>query len=274
MLPSELPNVSCSANHNKLIYNNQMDTTKRLDSILSDRGFCARRKVEAFLNENTVTVNSKRVKEPGFRIKIVSDEIIINGKKLELQTTQEDLVYYLVNKPKGVLVASSDNRKKTVLNLVPKGKRVYPVGPLDELSSGLILLTNDGDLAHKLTNPKFNIPKTYLVWVVGNPSEKRLDRIREGMKLKEGLTKPVGVTVLKTSPKRTLIEVILNEGKNHQIRAMFKRVGVNIVELKRVSMGPINLNFLGIGKHRILTEKEVSDLQKATTIEDIKSIQK
>jgi pseudouridine synthase len=251
-----------------------MDNTKRLDSILSDRGFCARRKVAAFLNSNTVTVNSKKITEPGTRINRDSDEIIVNGKKLELQVTQEDLVYYLVNKPKGISSASSDSRKKTVLNLVPKGKRVYPVGQLDELSSGLMLLTNNGDLAHKLTNPKFNIPKTYLVWVVGNTSEKRLDRIREGMKLKEGITKPVGVTVLKTSPKRTLIEVILNEGKNHQLRAMFKRVGVNIVELKRVSMGPINLNFLGIGKHRILTEKEVDDLQKATTIEEIKNAQK
>lgn len=242
-----------------------MDNTKRLDSLISDRGFCARRKVEAFLKSNTVTVNDKKITEPGTRINLELDEIVVNGKKVEVQPTQEELVYYLVNKPKGVSSASSDTKKKTVLNLVPRGKRVYPVGQLDELSSGLILLTNDGTLAHKLTDPKLNIPKTYLVWVVGNPSEKRLDRIREGMRLKEGITKPVGVTVLKTSPKRTLVEVILNEGKNHQLRAMFTRIGVNIVELKRVSFGSLNLNFLGIGKHRILTEKEVEDLQKATS---------
>lgn len=251
-----------------------MDTTKRLDSILSDQGFCARRKVEAFLNSNKVTLNNERVTMPGIRVNGDADELLVNGKKIEFQQTKEDLVYYLLNKPKGVLSAVSDNTKrKTVVSFVPKGKRVYPVGRLDEESSGLILLTNDGDLAHKLTHPKYHIPKTYLVWVIGRPSEKRLDRIRAGMRLKEGMTQPVGVTILKTSPKRSLVEVILNEGKNHQIRRMFTRVGINIVELKRVSMGPVNLNFLGVGKYRELTEKEINDLKNAVSKEENNSVQ-
>lgn len=251
-----------------------MDQTKRLDSLLSDLGFCARRKVENYLHANTVTINGTRITTPGIRVNLQTDKLVVNGKEQKLKETPEELIYYALNKPKGVVSAVSDNtRKKTVTAFLPRGKRVFPVGRLDELSTGLILVTNDGDLAHKLTHPRYHIPKTYLVWVVGTPSEKRLDRIREGMILKEGKLKPVGVTILKTTPKRTLIEIILNEGKNHQIRRMCARVGINIVELKRVSIGPVNLNFLGLGKYRTLTEKEINDLKSAVAEQQTNSTQ-
>jgi len=249
-----------------------MDQTKRLDALLSDRGFCSRRKVEDFLHGNNVLLNARKVIASGTRVNMDKDELVINGKKLELKIDEKELVYYALNKTKGILSAASDNAKrKTVTEFVPNKVRVYPVGRLDEQSTGLILLTNDGDLAHKLTHPSFHIPKVYLVWVVGVPSEKRLDKIRDGMKLKEGWAKPTKVTNLKSSPKRTLIEVTLNEGKNHQIRRMFSRVGINIVELKRVSIGSLELEHLGLGKYRELTKNELAKLKKevAAQVEEV-----
>ncbi len=239
-----------------------MDRTKRLDALISDLGFCSRRKVEEFLHSNNVLVNEKKVTEPGVRVSLDSDNLEVNGKKIELKQNQKELVYFILNKPKGILSAASDNAKRrTVTSFVPTKIRVYPVGRLDEQSTGLIMLTNDGELAHKLTHPRYHIPKVYLVWVVGVPSEKRLDKIRQGMKLKEGWTKPTKVTVLKSSPKRTLVEVTLSEGKNHQIRRMFTKVGINIVELKRISMGSVQLEHLGLGKYRQLTESELNILK-------------
>lgn len=240
-----------------------MDHTKRLDALLSDRGFCSRRKVEDFLYGNSVLLNARKVTAGGTRVNMDKDELIVNGKKIELKLDQKELVYYALNKPKGILSAASDTAKRrTVTSFVPSKVRVYPVGRLDEQSTGLILLTNDGDLAHKLTHPSFHIPKVYLVWVVGVPSEKRLDKIREGMKLKEGWTKPTKVTILKSSPKRALVEVTLNEGKNHQIRRMFTRIGINIVELKRVAMGTLELEHLGLGQFRELSKVELDKLKK------------
>lgn len=238
------------------------EATIRLDSFLSDQGFCARRKVKDFLSQNRVTINGEKVTEPGIRLDLGKDELSVNDKKLELNPNK-NLVYLVLNKPKNVLSASSDTtRRKTVLNFVPQTyPRVYPVGRLDEQSTGLVLLTNDGDLAYKLTHPKFHIPKKYLVWVVGNPSDKRLQPLREGIKLKEGKTAPAQLIILKSSPKSTLIEVIINEGKNHQIRRMFERVKVPLIQLKRISMGSINLDYLGLGKLRELSESEIKTLK-------------
>lgn len=239
------------------------ENTKRLDSLLSDRGFCARRKVEEFLNSNSVLLNDKRIVEGGVRVNFETDKLVVNGKEVELKQNEKDLVYYALNKPKGILSAASDNpKRRTVMSLVPSKVRVYPVGKLDEQSTGLILLTNDGDLAHKLTHPRYSIPKKYFVWAVGVPSEKRLDKIRAGLKLPEGWIKPTTVTILKTSPKRTLVEIILNEGKNHQIRGMFSKVGINIVELKRIAIGSLELAHLGLGQYRVLSKTELDALKK------------
>ena len=245
-----------------LVYNSAMDHTIRLDSLLSDQGFCARRKVQLFLSHNQVLLNNMKISEPGTRVNLSTDKISVNGKELNLEPDKE-LIYLVLNKQKGVLSAASDNpKRRTVLNYVPsKYSRVFPVGRLDEQSTGLVLLTNDGDLSYKLSHPMFNIPKKYLVWVVGSPSEKRLIPLREGVRLKEGKTPPANVTILKTSPKRTLIEIVINEGKNHQIRRMFERVHLPITDLKRVSMGSLNLNYLGLGKLRELEESEIKALK-------------
>ncbi len=239
-----------------------MNETIRIDSLLSDRGFCARRKVKNFLSENKVTLNGQKVIEPGLRVNFLSDELLVNDKKIEVEASKE-LVYLVLNKPKGVLSVASDSAKrKTVLNFVPNTyPRVFPVGRLDEQSTGFVLLTNDGDLAYKLTHPKFHIPKKYLVWVVGTPSEKRLTPLREGIKLKDGKTAPAQVTILKSSPKNTLIEVVISEGKNHQIRRMFEQVKIPLTQLKRISMGPLNLDYLGLGKLRELTKEEATLLK-------------
>ncbi len=239
-------------------------TTVRLDSLLSDQGFCARRKVKDFLAQNQVLINDKKVTEPGIRVNPRTDLLKVNGKTHFLEAEKE-LRYFVLNKPKGVISSASDTAKrKTVLSFVPpKTPRVYPVGRLDEQSSGLVLLTNDGDLAYKLTHPRFHIPKTYLVWAVGKPVDKRLIPLREGIKLKDGRTQPAQVTVLKTSPKRTLIEVVIGEGKNHQIRRMFEKVHIPIVELKRIGIGDsLKLNQLGLGKLRELTKEEIDSLKK------------
>lgn len=226
---------------------------------LANSGVASRRKVDQMVRDGRVSVNGKKVIDPGLTIDPQKDEISVDGKKIQ---GVSQYVYIMLNKPKGVISTVSDEKKRqTVVDLVKTKARVYPVGRLDEDSTGLILLTNDGQLANKLTHPRYEIPKTYQVAVRGEITEERLRRLREGVRLKEGITSLAEVEVVNPDPKRTLLQMTIHEGWNRQIRRMCGVVGLNVVALKRVAMGPLQLGDLQWGEWRNLTAEEVSSLK-------------
>lgn len=235
-----------------------MDKTVRLNKYLSNFGFASRRKVGDLLKNKILTVNGIRVLDKGFRINPEKDDILLDGKKLN----PPELVYIMLNKPKGIVSTSKDEKgRTTVVDIINSKVRLYPVGRLDADSKGLILLTNDGDLTNKLTHPKFHIPKTYIALIAGIVDEKKLQNLRNGVVLKDGKTSKSEAKILEQKPERTVVEITIFEGKNRQIRRMCAALKLNLLELKRVSIGPVKLGDLEKGKYRNLTPSEVSALK-------------
>lgn len=235
-----------------------MDKTVRLNKYLSNFGFASRRKVGDLLKNKILTVNGIRVLDKGFRINPEKDDILLDGKKLN----PPELVYIMLNKPKGIVSTSKDEKgRTTVVDIINSKVRLYPVGRLDADSKGLILLTNDGDLTNKLTHPKFHIPKTYIALIAGIVDEKKLQNLRNGVVLKDGKTSKSEAKILEQKPERTVVEITIFEGKNRQIRRMCAALKLNLLELKRVSIGPVKLGDLEKGKYRNLTHSEVSALK-------------
>ncbi|HLL60826.1 MAG TPA: pseudouridine synthase [Candidatus Nitrosocosmicus sp.] len=234
-------------------------TTIRLDSYLSGQGYASRRKIEEFLKENKVMINGQPGREPGFRINPLRDKILINGQPVY----KPQLEYYILNKPKNVISTSLDEHsRRTVVSMVPSKERLFPVGRLDAESSGLILLTNDGDLANKLTHPKYHIPKTYEVLILGGIPETKLQKLRTGVRLRDGMTAPADVIIIKHIGDKTFLKITLYEGRNRQIRRMCGLLGLDLIDLKRISIGPIELGNLRPGQSRKLTKQEVDELKK------------
>lgn len=235
--------------------------TVRLNKYLANFGFDARRKISDFLLENDVTVNGKKVTEPGVRINPQTDKVRVNGKTLK---TSENYVYYLLNKPRGVISSVKDEHgRQTVVDLIDTKERVYPVGRLDAETKGALILTNDGELANRLTHPSFHVDKTYLCLVPGQVSDKQKDQLGKGLLLKDGLTAPAQVNIIQKNSNRTQFEITIHEGKNHQVRRMLAKVGLELIELKRVSIGPLQLSDLASGNYRSLTKQEVNQLKSS-----------
>lgn len=230
----------------------------RLNKFLANSGFTSRRKVSELLNRKAVIVNGEVVLEPGVRINPQKDKILVFGSEVEKPT----LKYYVLNKPKGVISSVSDEHgRKTVVDLLRTRERVYPVGRLDASSTGLILLTNDGELANKLTHPRYEVEKTYEVLVTDRVTDRHLYNLRTGITLKEGKTTPAKVKVLNYQGTKTWIEITIHEGMNHQVKRMFAKLKLNVLELKRVSIGGIALGSLHIGESRELTNQEIATLR-------------
>ena len=189
------------------------------------------------------------------------DEVLLDDKPIA--RAEKKLEYYIMNKPKGILCTVSDDRgRKTVMNLLPAGAgRVFPVGRLDYATEGLLLLTNDGELAYRLTSPKNEIPKTYLVRVEGTMSEKDLNRIRSGIELDGVLTKKCKAHIVETNKAYTKIHITITEGKKRQIRRMFEAIGRNVDFLKRIKIGELTLRGLDRGEVRSLNDEEISYLK-------------
>lgn len=233
----------------------------RLQKFLADAGLGSRRKCETLIAEGRVRVNG----EPaviGQSVDPKNDSVVCDGKKLEPAAAGE---YILLYKPVGYLSTVSDPFSRgTVLDLVKSGKRLYPVGRLDKNSEGLMLLTNDGDLAYRLTHPKFQIEKVYEVWVSGVPSPRTLKKVENGILLEDGMTSPCKSRLLKISggKDKSLIELTLHEGRKREIRRMMKTVGHPVVSLRRVSIGPLRLAGLSPGECRPLTKSELENLKK------------
>ena len=231
----------------------------RINKFLAEQGIASRRGSAQIIAEGRVTVNGKPAKAGD---DVAADDVVmVDGKILSHKVKYE---YYLLNKPKGyVCTVSDDKGRKTVMDLLPAGAgRVFPVGRLDYDTEGMLLLTNDGDLAYRLTAPQSEIPKTYLVRIEGTITDQQLNRLRAGVEIERGvLTKKCKITVTETGKTFTKLRVVLTEGKNREIRKMFEVVGKNVDFLKRLKIGELTLTGLDRGAVRRLTPEEVYYLQ-------------
>jgi 23S rRNA pseudouridine2605 synthase len=233
-------------------------TGDRLQKVLARVGVGSRRVCEELITAGRVTVNGV-VPVLGRRVDPSVDRVELDGVPLPIQP---GLVHYLVNKPAGVVSTSEDTHgRSTVVSLVPASPRVFPVGRLDMDSEGLLILTNDGELTHRLTHPSFGVPKEYLVHVVGEPTSGEVRRLREGVDLDDGPTAPARVAVVAPN----LLRIVIHEGRNRQIRRMAEAVGHPVIRLVRTRIGPLADPSLGPGAYRHLTFDEVRALTGAAT---------
>ncbi len=241
---------------------------ERLQKIIAAAGIASRRKAEELITQGLVSVNGQIVTELGTKADLEHDHIKVNGKLL--QGTQRH-AYFLLHKPKGYVTTSSDPEgRPTVLDLMKEpGLRLYPVGRLDYASEGLLLMTNDGDLANLLTQAASHVPKTYLVKVSGVPPEEALQKVRDGVRIPEGEGK--SARFVRTAPARVALfkrgdnpwfEVTLIQGRNRQLRKMFEGVGHRVEKIKRVRYGPLQLD-VDPGQYRALSLREVAQLKAA-----------
>ena len=231
----------------------------KLHVVIAHAGLASRRKAEELIQRGKVTIDGKIEKNVAARVDPQKHEIKVEGKSIG--KIQEEKLYIILHKPKGVVSTVSDpDQKKTVVKLVKERARIYPVGRLDEESEGLILLTNDGDLAYKLTHPKFEVMKEYQVLVQGSPTNTQLNSLRDGVKLREGRTKQAEVGIVKHETGNTWISIGIHEGRNRQVRRMCGAVGLQILKLLRVRFGTLELGTLKSGQSRKLDSKEIDAL--------------
>lgn len=231
----------------------------RINKFLADNGIASRRHADALIAAGRVEINGEKA-TLGANVE-EGDSVLLDGQPIVVEEKKE--VYYLMNKPKGVVCTAADDRgRKTVMELLPESVgRVFPVGRLDYATEGLLILTNDGDLAFRLTHPKTEIPKTYMARIEGTLTEKDLNPIRSGIELDGILTKKCKAHIVETNKAYTKVHITITEGKNRQIRRMFEAIGKNVEFLKRVAIGQLKLKGLDRGKTRPLTEEEVAYLK-------------
>jgi 23S rRNA pseudouridine2605 synthase len=236
----------------------------RLQRILAAAGVASRRRCEELILEGAVTVNGVLVNElPAFADP--EDVIRVNGQTIK----KENKVYYLLNKPKGYICTSFDPQgRKTVVDIVPVKERVFCVGRLDADTTGAIILTNDNEMANRLTHPRYELAKTYEVLVKGVVNAEVIEKLKRGVLLSEGKTERSSIKLLKKGVQESLIEMTIRQGRNRQVRRMFARVGLKVKKLKRSQIGAITLKGIGIGSFKPLTGKQISYLKKATKLEN------
>jgi 23S rRNA pseudouridine2605 synthase len=235
---------------------------ERLQKYLASCGVASRRKAEQLISAGRVVVNGQVVSQLGAQVEPGVDRVEVDGRSVEPATAK---LYLMVNKPTGVVTTTSDPwGRKTVLDLVPKLGRVFPVGRLDADSEGLLLLTNDGELANRLMHPRYGCEKEYHVLVRGEPTPEALRRLREGIDLVEGRTAPAVVEIDRPAPGGgRWLRVILHEGRKRQVRRMLAEVGLPVEQLRRVRIGPLELEDLPPGRARPLSRSEVAALRQA-----------
>ncbi len=236
-------------------------TEQRLQKVLAAAGVDSRRKCEELILAGTVRVNRKVVdKLPAF-VDPAKDIITVNGKKIYAARK----VYFLLNKPKGVICTNYDpqGRKKAV-DIVKVRERIFCVGRLDADTTGIIILTNDSELTNKLTHPRYEVAKTYVVGVKGTVGGEQIEKLKKGVWLAEGKTAKTSVKISKRSHRESLLEITIRQGLNRQVRRMLAKVGLAVRSLKRTRIGKLNTRGLGVGKFRELTKTEVAYLKKIT----------
>ena len=232
---------------------------ERLQKVIANLGYCSRRKAEELIKDGKVLVNGNVVKELGTKVKS-SDTIEVEGNILDNNKNYE---YYILNKPRGVVTTTNDEHgRKTVIDLIDTSTRIYPIGRLDYDTTGLLLLTNDGELANKLMHPSFKIDKTYIAKIEGIISPISIKKLRSGVVIDGYKTRPARVKVKSIDKKtnKSIVEIIISEGKNHQVKKMFEAVGHPVLKLKREKYAIFDIKDLKVGEYRKLTFKEVSVL--------------
>lgn len=231
---------------------------ERLQKVMAHAGVASRRKSEEIIAEGRVKVNGVVVTKMGIKVDPVQDTIEVDGKEIKKETK----TYLKLYKPRGYVTTVNDpQERQTVMDLIDGiDRRIYPVGRLDLDSSGLLFLTNDGDLTYKITHPSHELDKEYMVVVDGKLSQEELNRFKNGIKLADGKTSPAKIKKVNQDPKNTTYEVIIHEGRNRQIRRMFDQLGYGVVSLIRVRIGNISLGSLKPGEYRKLSSKELQDL--------------
>ena len=232
------------------------DEGERLQKVLARAGFGSRRVCEDLIDDGRVTIDGT-VAVLGARVRVEDQEVAVDGTPIGVAP---GLVHYLLNKPAGVVTTASDTHgRPTVLDTVPAEPRVHPVGRLDMDTEGLLLLTNDGVLTHRLTHPSFGVEKEYVAEVEGRPGRGTLRRLREGVELDDGMTAPAKVSELQPG----VLRLTIHEGRNRQVRRMCEAVGHPVVRLVRTRIGPLRDPQLAPGEWRVLTQDEVRALERA-----------
>lgn len=233
---------------------------ERLQKVIAHSGVASRRKAEQLIIEGKVKVNGKVVKELGTKV-AASDRVDVSGVQIE----RENKVYYMLYKPRSVISAVTDDKNREVVtDFFPEiDERIYPIGRLDYETSGLLLLTNDGEFANLLMHPSNEIEKTYVARVKGIPSKFKLKELEKGVKLEDGRTAPAKVKMLSMDKKqgKSIIEITIHEGRNRQVRRMFEHIGYPVQKLKRERYGSLTLQGLTAGEGRELTPHEVKQLR-------------
>ena len=240
---------------------------ERLQVVLARLGIASRRGVVSLIEAGKVMVNDKIVIEKGFRVDVPSDKITVDGQEFSGELSQEKR-YFMFNKPKGVMTTLQDpHAERTIADFFKDiSARVFPVGRLDRDTTGLVLMTNDGELAFRLTHPKFGVKKKYRAQVQGVVTEEKTKRLEKGVQLEEGMTAPCLIEIETKTPRETILYVTLHEGKKRQIRRIFEKIGHRVLELERLSYGPLSLGDLRFGQKRELKPHEVRQLEEATGI--------
>lgn len=235
---------------------------ERIQKVLARAGVGSRRAVEEMIAAGRIEVNGRRA-ELGGRVDPAKDQVLLDGSPVPLAA---DLVHYLLNKPPGVVATAADPEgRPTVVELIDSEARVWPVGRLDIDSEGAILVTNDGDLALRLTHPRYEVPKTYLAEVRGTPGRAALESLRRGVELDDGPTAPARARVIETGPGRALLELTVREGRNHLVRRMCEAVGHPVTRLVRTRIGDLELGRLKPGQWRKLAPSEVQALHRSSS---------
>jgi 23S rRNA pseudouridine2605 synthase len=259
--PRPKPAVAASARDDSPADNASPREGERLQKVLAAAGLASRRECEELITEGRVEIDGEVVTELGVRVDRATQEIKVDGEPL----ARPKLVYYAINKPTGVVTTARDPAgRPRVIDLLPPGVgRVFPVGRLDLASEGLILLTNDGDLANQLTHPKHGVEKTYEVQVAGHMEPDVLTQLRRGVYLSEGFAHAVHARIKAKLKRSTLLEMVLDEGRNREVRRLLARVGHKVQRLTRVAVGPIRLGDMPRGAFRKLSQEEVRKLREA-----------
>ena len=243
-----------------------MDKQLRLDKYLADMGIGTRSQVKQYIKQGRIKVNNQICKSPEYKVAVGIDEVMLDDDRIDYSP----YVYIMLNKPQGVISATSDGRSRTVIDLLGDMARkdLFPVGRLDKDTEGLLLITNDGDLAHGLLSPKKHVDKVYYVRVAGRLTDEDKTAFREGIDIGDDTpTLPADLSVLE-SGEISEAQVCIREGRYHQIKRMFEALGKKVIYLKRLSMGPLILDKdLPCGSFRELTEQEISLLKKYKTEE-------
>ncbi|MFR1851224.1 MAG: pseudouridine synthase [Clostridium sp.] len=239
-----------------------MSKKQRIDKVLSNLGYGSRSELKKICKNGLVKVNGKVINNPGVQVDVENDEIIFDGEKV----TYKEFIYLMLNKPDGYISATFDKRDPIVLDLIDKEDLVFepfPVGRLDKDTEGLLVLTNDGQLAHRVLSPKKHVPKTYYAKIEGGVTEDDIKAFAKGVTLDDGYeTMPAELVILK-SDEISEIELTIHEGKFHQVKRMFESVDKKVIYLKRLSMGKLQLDKnLALGEYRELTDEEIKMIEE------------